>query len=174
MNLPFTATNGVTITRDADGDLTFNEGDYIDAHRNEDAAREFFAAEERARLGVGAHPDFPGWLFFRRPSADDTDGRAVLVLEPDTLSHWTVWEKLDRPLGEEPYIRAGHAWLDANPDPQAWEDAKPREVWNITTKTGKTNDAWVLESGAFMFEDESFYYSDEIAAGYRMWPKEDS
>jgi hypothetical protein len=47
-----------------------------------------------------------------------------------------------------------------------WLEAKPGEVWAIVPN----GNAWVLESGAFMFDDESYLFVHEIREARRVWP----
>jgi hypothetical protein len=171
----FTASNGITLTRDDEGDLVLSTGQYVNARvGNEQALREFFASQHPGDYGFRLDSRFPRYAFFRQHRSDDRDGRAVGVIDLEERDFWTVWENLSRD-SQEDWINAGHAWLDANPDPKAWMDAKPGEVWTLTTKGERSNgNAWRLESGAFMFDDESFVFADEITAGERTWPKADA
>jgi hypothetical protein len=55
-------------------------------------------------------------------------------------------------------------------EPKPWNYAKPGEVWEITHGGNPPFNAWRLESGAFMFDDESFVHSEHVTAGRRVWP----
>ncbi|MDY0829084.1 hypothetical protein SK224_08075 [Microbacterium sp. BG28] len=173
VTLPFTASNGVTIDRDLEGDLAASSGQYLGKDA-EQAFRELFAAQHPNAHGLHRDSRFPEYIFIRQHRSDDGDGRAVGVIDLEQKEFFTAWENLNRD-SRERWIIAGHAWLDANPDPAPWMDAKPGEVWRLTTKSEQSNEnAWRLESGAFMFDDGGFVLADEIVAGERIWPKADA
>lgn len=59
------------------------------------------------------------------------------------------------------------------PKPKPWHDAKPGEVWEVENVTGSPRNAWALDSGAFMYEDESWVTRDSIVSARRIWPVSD-
>ncbi|GAA2577715.1 hypothetical protein [Microbacterium binotii] len=164
---------GRMLILDADGESSLESGDYLDAY-DITALREYFVKEEHGRLGLGWLPQHPDYVLRRIPHSDDRDGRAVRVLYLPTFETETVWDRY--PVTPRSAIEAaGVAWLAANPDPRPWEDAKPGEVWKISTVEGTVDThAWRLDSGEFMFEDGALVFADGISAGERVWPKADA
>jgi hypothetical protein len=138
----FTASNGIEIEFTANG--------YLLGRRNERqqgasglvthatagpegivALREFFQAERDAELGrwrTGAHPDI-----FARPFDskrievyDEANGDQTSFARNDVPSP-------DAPSGEWPPCVVARAYFAAHPVPRPWENAKPGEIWRLTT-----------------------------------------
>jgi hypothetical protein len=127
------------------------------------ALREFFRAEEDERLGRWRWPENPDYVVYPTRTAATTCESCARRTESVTgfkigfvASSEAEW--------------AARAYFAAHPEPKPWHDAKPGEVWEITRRSFTAN-AWVLESGAFMYDDESFVFSAEITAGRRIYPE---
>lgn len=78
---------------------------------------------------------------------------------------------------DNPWTGTHHEIADrffaAHPEPKPWHDAKPGEVWEVENVTGSPRNAWALDSGAFMYEDESWVTRDSIVSARRIWPVSD-
>lgn len=91
------------------------------------------------------------------------DGRLKIIYRNSSARDYgETWAGADDVVALREYFRH-----EANPKRKPWEDAKPGEVWEINGFP-----AWRLESGAFMFDDESFLFTEDITSGRRIWPED--
>lgn len=136
MNDIFTASNGIPVTcaRDAQGVellCTYEkDGTYpLTNARGDDvvALREFFRAEEDARLGRWRWPAHPHWVCY------PTENKGEVVVFNEDMPQYGS-QTLSRGDDTWPWYRAAaNAYFDAHPEPKpAWHDAKPGEVWVLT------------------------------------------
>lgn len=165
---------GVSPARAMHRELTVNDSDFI-------ALCEFFRQKEDERLGRWRWPEDPEWLV--KYIGDHT---VVVVRESNFWVHVGRQGEFNhfhfrdaRSHGDElsdkaaRYKRAAWAFFEAHPEfaPKPWHDAKPGEVWAVSrSDNGHLTNAWVLESGAFMFDDESFIFAADIGSGHRTFP----
>ena len=176
----YTASNGVGVRIDSPY-LDIKDGVSwrgIAGSRELIALREFFAQERDEELGRWRWPENPDYVVYldgkgsRRSVTifkESTGGIVIGIGEQFLL---TVADD-----GSE-YRSAARAYFDAHPERKPWHDAKPGEVWVIEatgdgTDTDTGGRAWVLNSGAFMFQDESFVFAHDIADARRIWPESD-
>lgn len=81
------------------------------------------------------------------------------------------------------YAGAYLGWLNANPEPKPWHDAKPGEVWLLTFRGFETTGAspWTVRLGRRFTDPLEFAYpqngntlaltNPEIVTGRRIWPE---
>ncbi|ONI65669.1 hypothetical protein CSIV_05160 [Microbacterium sp. CSI-V] len=129
--------------------------------------REFFRAEEDARLGRWRVPGSPNWTCY--PTENTYE---VVVFNEDEPQYGSF--RLDRGGDTWPYARAAaEAYFDAHPEPKPWHDAKPGEVWVIVTRN-------VGDERAVQVYGDEFYYNDGVAypitydaieSARRIWPE---
>lgn len=128
--------------------------------------REFFQHERDKELGRWRWPDNPDYVVYpdgtSRTVVKESDGRTMIVSIHDRKVMTTYLDS---------YVGAAKAYDAAHPEPKPWHDAKPGEVWNVTPAGGKPSNAWVLDSGAFMYENEGWNKAKDLVAGHRIWPE---
>jgi hypothetical protein len=163
----FTASNGMTVERDHNGDVLIDRGaptmSLFMADGTALALREFFRAEEDERLGRWRWPENPEYVVY--PDENSRDYVRIVCEEDGKVTGFKIGF-----VASSEAEWAARAYFAAHPEPKPWHDAKPGEVWEITRRSFTAN-AWVLESGAFMYDDESFVFSAEITAGRRIYPE---
>lgn len=110
--------------RTADGEMrTYLNSDDMNVLR-----KHFF--EEAGLYKLDAYPNH---LIIRKPSSDDRDGRALLVVSQSDGDTTTFWEKLVL-AGERSdwdSWSAARAWFEANSEPKPWKTAERGTVWTV-------------------------------------------
>lgn len=165
----FTASNGVRITIDAEGDYRFRGGEKAfcvpKGGANEEALREMFRAEDDAALRRWRWPENPDFIVY-----SDGDDRVNVFYEPGGGS--SSWDRADAALSvESDPQRAALAYFDAHPESKPWHEAADGEVWALTGAGGleqpwrRVGDRWVSFSG------EIVYDAVRAIAGRRLWPE---
>jgi hypothetical protein len=133
------------------------------------ALREFFRAEEDARLERWRSPEVPDYLvyYWGQPTT-----AGVVVFCEVTGSVSPVIRRDADPENQSPDYRAARAYFDAHPEPKpAWHDAKEGEVWVIT---------WEGNEYPAIFQADAFrdhggrWLADDISAAHRIYPEGDS
>ena len=179
----FTASNGYVVSdtaldaestrvvvRDKSGENTLAVGyvsgnDYLDG-TDMQALREFFQAEEDARLGRWRWPENPQWVLY-----PDEDGD-VVALDESTGQSTSLLTRLT--VGKFPNAQgcpAARAYFDAHPESKPWHDAKPGEVWVLTHVKGETG-AFVVDGDKFESGSWSLPLDGpSITAGKRIYPE---
>jgi hypothetical protein len=176
----FTASNGVEITVDEDGDYTFTGGERA-ADRwvvrpggaNETALREFFQAERDAELGRWRWSEHPEYVVYRVPEHDDDDGRSVRIMRETDGFCCSAWERLGD--GDIEFFHAARAYFDAHPVPRPWENAKPGEVW-VLTGAGGVEQPWRRDNGFWLSctTGARKYDAERATSGRRIWPEDET
>ena len=176
----FTASNGIPVTLTVDGRLIVENADHtypatIAADEHVQALREFFRHEEDERLARWRWPENTDYVVY--PLGLDADGfRYARVLLERTGASGT-WQEGQRPSGALSHpdglgILAAMAFFDAHPEPKpAWHDAKPGEVWVLTTH-GEEQPYCRASNGWEIVGRSYFILGDYITAGRRIWPDE--
>jgi len=98
------------------------------------AARARWQHQEDARLGRWRWAENTDYVVYPPESVVDGDGGVWVMCESDPgairyLARPDVWHS-----SEAFYARAAQAYFDAHPEPKPWHDAKPGEVWVLTTE----------------------------------------
>jgi len=148
----FTASNGMVISPDEDGDLrvlspsgrnTLDQAPFLDGDDIE-ALREFFQAEADEHLGRWRWAQEPEFVAYWNPvlrhlTVVYEPAGGSTVFEPDSMR--------PEPLGGKPAAVA-RAYFDAHPEPKPeWHDASEGEVWELQTKAG--TGAWFVNGNYF-------------------------
>ncbi|MEW1705984.1 hypothetical protein AB0230_01975 [Microbacterium sp. NPDC089190] len=142
----FTASNGMIVSRDSDGDLrllsqyrrnTLDQAPFLDGD-DIDALREFFQAENDARLGRWRWPENPGYVVYPRLN------HVAVVHEESGNALQATRDQADINTG---LCRAARAYFDAHPEPKPWHDAKPGEVWELTVEGATRTYASIASEG---------------------------
>jgi len=142
----FTASNGVRIRVDLEGDYRFGgtarSADYIVRRggANEQALREFFQAEADERLGRWRWPENPNVVVVPDLDRYHDDGKRWVAVYDETKmgrSSWYCADSSERGVrGSQPLHDAAWAYFDAHPEPKPWHDAGPAEVWDVDLPSG--------------------------------------
>lgn len=139
-----------------------------------DALREFFQHERDEELGRWRWPEHPDYVVLPRLRG------WVCVISESTGQ--TLDARRGQYLGTEPTLfGAANAYFEAHPERKPWEDAKPGEVWAISTENVADE---VAVRVAIQNETLTFEYvksisthldaSDKrIVSGRRIWPESD-
>lgn len=136
------------------------------------ALREFFQHERDQELGRWRSAIDPGWTAVE-------NGRYVQFRHDDGKRAFSLERNAPDFSGWSPALREiGHEWFAAHPEPKPWHDAKPGEVWVLTTDTEGEDHAWMVDpdygGGRFVFigglSNVPLDHPD-ISAGRRIWPE---
>ena len=171
----FTASNGVRIGVDLEGDYRFGgtarSADYIVRRggANEQALREFFQAEADERHGVWRSASDPDVMVYR------IDSDTIKLHDPSTHGNTATFRRDDSD-GLGPLSRVARAYFDAHPEPKPWHDAKPGEGWVIDIGLAKYPNLQavvVSNEGKFLFRDGHSLALDHdyIRSGHRFHPE---
>lgn len=156
----FTASNGLIVATDEDGDLRIFDGenttvDYLD-RRDIQALREFFSIRnDETPFKYG---DF--WVF-PVPDSDIPGHEEVIVV--NGRSSWVITGRVY--VYGEPAEEAAKAYYDAHSRSPAWHSAKPGEVWDVTVDDIPASVAVVsdAESGlTFRLSNGSTFYCNSV------------
>lgn len=185
----FTASNGVRIRHRegmiewaAPGSDTFGVlNGYVLGSVLDVALTEAYRTGEDMSLGRWRWPENPDYVVYPQPSSAQrdvfgSDIDLVITRGVDGLAKGYVRaDDQGGPPAAHRYehILAARAYFDAHPEIKPWHAAAPGEVWEIT-RAGFTDKAWRLESGAFMYDDESFVFAKDIEAARRVFPEQSS
>lgn len=179
----FTASNGVTITLDFEGDYVFGgvSAGYTvkpdGAH--EQALREFFQAEADERLGRWRWPEDHDYVVY----LDNGDALVVNEADPRRSPDRVARRYLEDPLGSLGWGEfAARAYFDAHPEPKPWHAALPGEVWVVTfsghsdvvasvVATDHGNGIAFLPLGHRYFHDVDAFAPAALSAARRIWPE---
>lgn len=177
MSGKFVASNGVGVRVDSAGGLEFGAIGYATLAATA-ALREFFQHERDEELGRWRSKIDPNWTavldagYVKFRHDNGTHSFSLLTHEP----RFFAWDETLQGIGKE--------YFAAHPEPKPWHDAKPGEVWELTTR--KVDDRW--NPAVFRVSEEPGYlafcpvepeYSvshlgakaTAITAGRRIWPE---
>lgn len=168
----FTSSNGMIVSRDSIGDLrllspsrrnTLDQAPFLDGDEI-DALREFFQAENDARLGRWRWPENPGYVVYPRLNY-------VAVVHEESGNALQATRELDEI--NTGLCRAARAYFDAHPEPKPWHDAVEGEVWILMFRN--SSHAWFVNGDYFQSAKTltNIAKTDEgIIAGRRIFPEE--
>ncbi|MCE0510875.1 hypothetical protein LVJ59_17650 [Microbacterium sp. KKR3/1] len=138
------------------------------------ALREFFKHERDEELGRWRWPENPDYVVMDRGVG------FVAILHEPTMGT-TTWERSWRDARSTP-DEAGLAYFDAHPERKPWHEAKPGEVWALTTN--QHAEEWAAkvstdQEGVLIFElilsEMKFRIDDELfISGRKIWPEDAS
>lgn len=144
--------------------LYWPNGDIVAACEGVDYLREYFRDERDQELGRWRWAENPDYVVYPHPDGDFA--RVVSEVSGDSNG---IYRDAERHTGSN-FERAAVAYFAAHPEPKPWHDAKPGEVWHVETDY-RTGNAWVLDSGAFMFDNEAWAEPEFIRTARRIWPE---
>lgn len=171
-------TNGHEIRNTPDGGLRINKPgmDYVAGHEPQtlvvgrvQSLREYFRDERDRELGRWRSKKDPDYYVIPHYSNPDT---VTVVYERDNreqVAHRSEDYSVLRGFKE-----VGEEYFAAHPEKKPWHDAKPGEVWVITTENVSDEVAvqrtdrleWQYNDGA-VFQDEEL----KIKSARRIWPE---
>jgi hypothetical protein len=172
------ARSGRTVKQREDGALVIGT---LDGYLNREAvldAEEWAQAKHDADLGRWRDPFEPHYVVY---SEDGGDAARVL----DERDGVTVVANRRVESTDTGYYGAAFRFFEAHPERKPWQDAKPGEVWELTTRDEESVPAMSSssDSGVVIFTaathdaggtEEIVSYSDYITAGRRIWPEDAS
>lgn len=173
----FRARSGRTVTSRSDGSVMFDHANGYLSPASVMDAEEFFQAKRDAELGRWRWPENPDYVVYRGRDDDDTvvviderNGSNAVYDRGDSDSEFERWKS---------HHDAAFAYFEAHPERKPWEEAKPGEVWALTTADGREMAYAVMsvaESGV-VFESHDWRYdldNTQIKSGRRLWPEDAS
>lgn len=173
----FTASNGYIVRLEDDARLVIDWPSERDARiaaisqLQVEALREFFQAEADERLGRWRWPENPDYVVY--PCSVRT---RVRVLQETGVGDLEWVDEGDGRSYE--FVHAARAYFDAHPEPKPWHDAKPGEVWLLTSNGGLYIDEPAIFDGRqFVFCSRverntiDTATADGIREARRIWPE---
>lgn len=173
----FRARSGRTVRHGEDGTVTFHLGNgYLSPETAMDA-EEFFQAQRDVELGRWRWPENPEYVVY-----PFENGEGLTSLSERTGVSTTYLTREAAISDESSYLApAAHAYLEAHPERKPWHDAKPGEVWVITTSNvGDERAVQVTPDRTFQYNDaiqfpKAFPLTyDAIESARRIWPEDAS
>lgn len=168
----FTASNGIQVWLE-DGTASLSCG--IPHEGATEALREFFLQERDEELGRWRWPENPDYVVYA-----GAGGLLSVVNEANGYHHTFFESKIQEETFYQPFRRAAQAYLEAHPEPQSWEKAKPGEVWVLTINgVDEAATAYPTYHGTGVLlhstNGRGTYSPDdeEITDGRRIWPEPD-
>lgn len=177
----FTASNGVSVRVNEDGDIYLRGSGAPDREWEFDcnragagALREFFQHERDEELGRWRWPENPEYVV----KHDPLGVRIAHVLHEPSFAARVV--RLDDQvvgLGSKrdvEFLNAARAYFANHPEPKPWHRAKPEEIWLMGSGLHEFV-ALVSNDGNFRFADGSeMAVTEEFVNGRRIWPEDAS
>lgn len=157
MSDTFTASNGLLLCPNGDGSVRWEAG--FSPVIVTQALREFFLHERDKELGRWRWPEKPVYVVY--PVGEDG---LVDVLREDPMAGFGPGRQvgISRTAAEDravdgpasSFFAAARAYFAAHQEPRPWHDAKPGEVWAITTENVADEVAvQVTPEGTFQYND---------------------
>lgn len=174
----FKARSGRMVKVGEDGSLSIDhKRGYLSPEVVMDA-EEFLQAQRDLELGRWRCPTETDWV--AREGLRTADGRTVVVVNERTLERFWFNERV-RDASEDVHLahRVGRAYFEVHPERKPWQEAKPGEVWVLSTSDGHEDAFMVMavrELG-IVFEADQFREpldSPDITGGRRIWPEDAS
>lgn len=179
MSTKFTASNGVEIEITEIGGIFAKSvyGHIQAGPGGTKALREFFQHERDQELGRWRDPVNRDLVVYRLPKEDNTDGRAVRVIDEtsgDTFIYWETFESF-RAGKHAQMWKVAVRYFEAHPESKPWDEAEPGEVWELTDSEGREQ-LWVwdeIDGWRSVHSDKvSHLVGRKATAGRRIWPEE--
>lgn len=185
MTTNFTASNGIQIFGGTGyikwSSLTnFNQSlEFAPTSVADEAFAEWYQHRRDAELGRWRDPENPNMVVYRVPENDDTDGRAVRVIDEATGAYSSLWERDVKRFERGSMHATAARWFAAHPEPKPWESAEEGEMWLITCGTGYKNAPAIVKDGSFYFPNRygdgmDFIDLEGVMTATRIWPTEES
>ena len=151
----FTASNGVAIRHDEDGDLEIsglarNVWEFLVNPAGIQALREFFLHERDEALGRWRHSNHPGIFAV----GFEHDPNVVQSVKEEGGTAYAQYRRDGIGPAFDPMHQVAIGYFAAHPEPKpAWHDAKPGEVWLLTFRD-------LCDEGAYIARDRTFRAAD--------------
>ena len=191
MTETFTASNGITVFVRDGGTVQFQHGTRAEScgilqimpHSEWwQTLREFFQYERDESLGRWRSPENPEHVVYAKRGSDPAAMMpSVRVITESTGRSRDIERSV---LGAcEPTVsvfgKAARAYFEAHPERKPWQEAKPGEVWVLSTSDGHEDAFMVMAVGelGIVFEADQFREpldSPDITGGRRIWPEDAS
>lgn len=179
----YTASNGVALEIAPEGHIIIPPVTTGLGELTQQALREFFQYERDEELGRWRWPENPEWIVYAlRPGFSAYNGADLLVVNEVHGASMEYVRALDDGTeyvdADERAAKAARAYFEAHPEPKPWKDAKPGEVWVLTTDSEGGEHAWFVDpdysGGRFVFvgglSNIPLDHPD-ITAARRVWPE---
>lgn len=179
MSEKFVSSNNTTIYRSSGSSIYWNSRHDKGSVANSEAKalREFFLHERDTELGRWRWPEKPEYVVYPQP------GGAVNVLRESLVDE--TGPGVEKGIGREKangwrseaagnFFAAARAYFAAHPVPKPWHEAKPGEVWVITTSNvGDEVAVLVTGAGRFRYSDGVLMSltSEQITDARRIFPE---
>ena len=173
----YTASNGMTVERDHNGDVVIDKGtEHVSVFMGDGTAlalREFFQTEADKHLGRWRWDENPDWVMY-----PDEDGDLVVLNETIGRVYECVTRLGVKNYPQHPSSAPARAYFDAHPEQHAWDAAKDGEVWVMTRGDRPEMVTRVECSSGFprfidIEDDMGYGPRSGFTAGRRIWPEED-
>lgn len=170
----FTASNGVRITIDGEGDYRFRGGEkefcVPSGGANEEALREMFRVEDDEHLDRWRWPENPAYVVYPL----DEHGQTV-VLHEKTGHNITFFRDRVNSGGSE-YAQCARAFFADHPETQPWHEAEIGDVWVMgtldvayTVVGGVDSGRWFTRSDVFGKVETRDLTDPSFSIGTRIW-----
>ncbi len=171
----FRARSGRKVQIRDNGTVTFDHANgYLSPETAMDA-EEFFQYQRDLERGWWRWPENPTCVVKEGEPNDFGRGRTVYVFDEESFDRFHFNERVrDADGGTTIAHRAARAYFEAHPERKPWHNAKPEEVWVMSSGQHEFV-AMVMADGRFQFADGSFMHvTEEFVDGRRIFTPEDA
>ena len=139
-----------------------------------EARKEFYQTLRDEELGRWRSKQDPDCVVYRQG-----EGHPVRILDELTGKSEVVFPEACSDIDGTVYSQVAREWLEAHKPPQPWRDAKPGELWELTTKEGKVFTGLAVKAEgkaevAFVAPDAWGWSLNQIRGGVRVWAGENN
>ena len=177
----FTASNGMTVDRDHNGDVLLDRATTQSLYMKDGTAlalREFFQHERDEELGRWRDPDNPRLTVY--PTEGYETDEITILDDVDAETYTITRASAERSQGGWWHDTA-KAYFEAHPERKPWEDAKDGEIWEFTL--GCSSGQYLADGGRFFLlplrapSDPGWKpasFASNFETGERIWPEDAS
>lgn len=129
--------------------------------------REHFRRERDTELGRWRHPDHPDYVVYPQARREDNP-RCLVLHEPTGETNLTTWRQVTSDIiSVSQFEIVARDYFLAHEEPKPWHEAKPGEIWDVTTKntlgTVQTQRCQVIRNLRFLpFMEHSGFQNPSI------------
>ncbi len=184
----FTASNGITITRDPDREVKVylvgrrargDEGQYLDTHATAStegivALREFFQHERDEELGRWRWPENPQYVVYPRG-----DSGVRVLDEGSGIGSARLIHRNGDPDNPTAEYQAAYAYFEAHSERKPWDTASAGELWAFKTDPGTRETLWERDASESHWHlpgqtraELGIHFT--IVTGRKIWPEDAS
>lgn len=163
MTETFTASNGIEVFR---GCQFWFVGKAALSDKSMDALREYFRDERDKELGLWRSRKDPNFIVV----PDNLKYEVTVIDEQSGMKQWVTRGGGDG--AERSFVVIAEEYFAEHPEKKPWHDAKPGEVWDLTTThiPNKVT-AWSTFDGVFMDSAQNRVMGADILEARRIWPE---